>query len=76
MGILIFVRSTLQFVQHIKRIRQLLCTFSSCSDFGINMIYNIYISFMKNKGPNKHHFFTSLTQSLTSHTYSLTHFHN
>ena len=37
-----FRGATLQFVQNIKPIRQLLCTFSSCSDKCIYMIYNIY----------------------------------
>ena len=37
-----FVGATLQLVQNIKPIRQLLCTFSSCSVLGIYMIYNIY----------------------------------
>ena len=42
MGILIFVGATLQSVQNIKPIRQLLCTDSSCSDLGIYLSYNIY----------------------------------
>ena len=37
-----FVGATLQLVENIKPIRQLLCTFSSCSVLGIYMIYNIY----------------------------------
>ena len=36
------VGATLQLVQNIKPIRQLLCTFFSCSVLGIYMIYNIY----------------------------------
>ena len=39
---LIFLWATLQLVKNIKPIRQLLCTFSSCSVLGIYMIYNIY----------------------------------
>ena len=38
-----FCWSAPQFVQNIKPIRQLLCTFSSGSDLGIYIIYNIYI---------------------------------
>ena len=40
--ILIFVGPTLQLVENIKPMRQLLCTFFSCSTLGIHMIYNIY----------------------------------
>ena len=57
-----------QFVQNIKPIRQLLCTFSSCSDLGIYIIYNIY-KFQENQRTKKAslfslhffslHFFTS-----------------
>ena len=65
MGILIFVRSTLQLVENIKPIRQLLCTFSSCSHIGIYIIYNIY-KFQENQRTKKASLFTSLTHSLTS----------
>ena len=40
MGILNFLRSTLQFVQNFKPISQLLCTLSSCSVLGMYIIYN------------------------------------
>lgn len=42
MGILIFLRSTLQLVQNIKPTEQLLCTDSSCSDLGLYLRYNIF----------------------------------
>ena len=41
-GILIYVGSTLQLVENMKPIPQLLYTCSSWSDLGIYMIYNIY----------------------------------
>ena len=59
-----------QFVQNIKPIRQLLCTFSSCSDLGIYLIYNIY-KFQENQRTKKGSLtFTSLSLSL--HFTSLT----
>ena len=67
-GVFDFCWSGPQFVQNIKPIRQLLCTFSSCSDLGIYIIYNIY-KFQENqrtKNRSLHFHFHSLT--------SLTHF--
>ena len=37
-----FLGATLQLVENIKPIRQLLCTFSSCSVLDIYVIYSIY----------------------------------
>ena len=47
-----FCWSAPQFVQNIKPIRQLLCTFSSGSDLGIYIIYNIY-KFQENQRTKK-----------------------
>ena len=65
--ILIFVGAILQLVQNLKPIRQLLCTFSSCSVRGMYMIYNIYTYIVykfqeRNKGPK-----TITLHSLTFH---------
>ena len=65
-GVFDFCWSGLQFVQNFKPIRQLLCTFSSCSVLSIYMIYNIY-KFQGNQRPkicsfhfiSFHHFISS-----------------
>ena len=49
-----------QLHQNLKPIRHLFCTFSSCSDLGIYLSYNIY-NFQENKGPQTDHSLTSLT---------------
>ena len=51
-GVFDFCWSGPQFVQNIKPIRQLLCTFSSGSDLGIYIIYNIY-KFQENQRTKK-----------------------
>ena len=71
-GVFDFSWSGPQFVQNIKPIRQLLCTFSSCSDLGIYIIYNIY-KFQENQRTKKASLFhsTSLTHSLHFFTIDL-----
>ena len=71
MGILIFVRSTLQFVQTLKPTRQLLCTFSSCSDLGIYIIYNIY-KFQENPKTKKGSLLSRIVSRKVSRTVSRT----
>ena len=70
-GVFDFCWSGPQFLQNIKPIRQLLCTFSSGSDLGIYIIYNIY-KFQENQRTKKgslhfhfHFHFTSLSLSLS-----------
>ena len=70
-GILIFVRSTLQFVQTLKPTRQLLCTFSSCSDLGIYIIYNIY-KFQENPKTKKGSLLSRIVSRIVSRKVSRT----
>ena len=82
-GVFDFSWSGPQFVQNIKPIRQLLCTFSSSSDLDIYHIYNIY-KFQENQRAKKASLFfkhvnlrrISFRKGYGHGTYTSLHFHN